>query len=97
MRAVGFAASPELRTYYYVACGLCLFVVWRAPAWSAPVVVLESAVHVTALCAAVLFAPYLDGPVVSLSQLALDFLISGTAGTLAFYRALARLPRVRAE
>ena len=96
VRAVGFAAWPELRALYYAACGLCFVVTWRAPAWSAPVTLLESSVNVTVLCASVLFAPYLgNAPLeapVNLAQLALNFAISGTAGTLAFYQSIGRLP-----
>jgi hypothetical protein len=97
VRAVGFAAWPELRTLYYAACGLCGLVTWRAPTWSAPVTLLESSVNVTVLCASVLAPSYLFAlhggheSLPSLPQLALNFLISGTAGTLAFYQALARL------
>ena len=102
VRAVGFAASPELRSLYYAACGLCWLVSWRAPNWSAPVMLLESSVNVTVLCASVLFAPYLGlalgaspESLVSLPQLAINFLIAGSAGTLAFYQSLARLPGTR--
>jgi hypothetical protein len=97
VRAVGFAAWPELRALYYVACGLCGWVTWRAPAWSAQVTLLESSVNVTALCLSVLFAPWLcfegaPGAPPSLAQLLLNFLIAGSAGTLAFYQALWSLP-----
>lgn len=95
VRAVGFAAWPELRALYYAACGLCGWVAWRAPAWSAPVTLLESSVNVTVLCASVLapgwgVAP--EGAAASLPQLLLNFAISGSAGTLAFYQSLSRLP-----
>jgi len=102
VRAVGFAAWPELRALYYAACGLCWLVTWRAPTWSAPVMLLESSVNITVLCASVLFAPYLGlalggspESLVSLPQLAINFLIAGSAGTLAFYQSLARLPGTR--
>lgn len=95
VRAVGFAAWPELRAFYYVACALCGWVAWRAPAWAAPVTLLESSVNVTVLCASVLapgwgLAP--EDAAASLPQLAINFLISGTAGTLAFYQSLWSLP-----
>lgn len=98
VRAVGFAAWPELRALYYAACGLCGWVTWRAPAWSAPVTLLESSVNVTVLCAAVLFAPYLGWSsgtpesTPNLTQLLLNFAISGSAGTLAFYQSMWSLP-----
>ena len=96
VRAVGFAAWPELRAAYYAACGLCGWVTWRAPAWSAPVTLLESSVNVTVLCASVLLAPWLaveGSPAAppSFEQLLANFAIAGTAGTLAFYQALQRL------
>jgi hypothetical protein len=94
VRAVGFAAWPELRALYYGVCGVCWWVVWRFPAWSGPVTLLESSVNLTVLCAAVLFAPWLafeGSPAAppSLAQLAANFLIAGSAGTLAFYQAMA--------
>jgi hypothetical protein len=99
VRAVGFSAWPEARTLYYAACGACWWVVWRFPAWSAPVTLLESSVNLTVLCAAVLFAPWLafeGSPAAppSFRQLLANFAIAGTAGTLAFYQALWRLPEV---
>jgi len=92
VRAVGFAAWPELRSLYYLACGLCWLVTWRAPAWSAAVTLLESSVNVTVLCASVLapgwgLAPEGTLPA-GLPQLVLNFGIAGTAGTLAFYQSL---------
>jgi len=99
VRAVGFAAWPELRALYYAACGLCWWVSWRAPAWTPPVMLLESSVNVAVLCASVLFAPYLGlapfgaaEPPPNLAQLAINFMISGSAGTLAFYQSLWSLP-----
>jgi hypothetical protein len=97
VRAVGFAAWPELRALYYAACGVCWWITWRAPAWSAAVTLVESSVNVTLLCATVLFAPFLGAlhgaaePLASLPQLVLNFLIAGSAGTLAFYQSLGRL------
>jgi hypothetical protein len=95
VRAVGFAAWPELRTAYYAACGLCWLVTWKAPAWSALVTLLESSVNVTALCASVLAPGWGLAPehLASLPQLVINFGISGGAGTLAFYQALAGLQR----
>jgi hypothetical protein len=102
VRAVGFAAWPEARTLYYVACGACWWVVWRFPAWSAPVTLVESSVNLTVLCAAVLFAPWLTvegSPAAppSFGQLLANFAIAGSAGTLAFYQALGRLAELGAE
>jgi hypothetical protein len=103
VRVVGFAAWPELRALYYAACGLCFVVTWRAPAWSAPVTLLESSVNVTVLCASVLFAPHLGWAsgtpeaTPDLRQLLLNFAISGSAGTLAFYESLGRLPGASPE
>lgn len=99
VRAVGFAAWPEARAVYYAACGACWWMVWRFPAWSAPVTLLESSVNVTVLCAAVLFAPWLtvEGSPAApprLDQLVLNFAIAGTAGTLAFYQSMSRLPEI---
>lgn len=95
VRAVGFEAWPELRALYYAACGLCGWVTWRAPAWSAPVTLLESSVNVTVLCASLLapawgIAP--EGAAASLPQLVINFMISGSAGTLAFYQSMWSLP-----
>jgi hypothetical protein len=95
VRAVGFAAWPELRALYYAACGLCGWVTWRAPAWSAPVTLLESSVNVTVLCASLLAPGWgiaSENAAASLPQLVVNFMISGSAGTLAFYQSLARLP-----
>jgi len=99
VRAVGFAAWPEARTLYYLVCGACAWIVWRFPAWSAPVTLAESSVNLTVLCAAVLFAPWLaveGSPAAppSFGQLLANFAIAGTAGTLAFYQALGRLPQI---
>jgi hypothetical protein len=99
VRAVGFAAWPELRTLYYLVCGACWWIVWRFPAWSAPVTLVESGVNLTVLCAAVLFAPWLTvegSPAAppSFGQLLANFAIAGTAGTLAFHQALSRLPEI---
>jgi hypothetical protein len=98
VRAVGFAAWPELRAFYYVLCGLCGWLAWRAPAWAAPVTLLESSVNVAVLCASLLapgwgLAP--EGAAANLPQLVINFLISGTAGTLAFYQSLWSLPGAR--
>lgn len=95
VRAVGFAAWPELRALYYAVCGLCGFVVWRWPAWAAPVTLLESSVNVTVLCASVLapgwgLAP--EAAAATLPQLLINFAIAGSAGTLAFYQSLWSLP-----
>jgi hypothetical protein len=99
VRAVGFAAWPEARTLYYVACGACGWVVWRFPAWSAPVTLIESSVNLTVLCAAVLFAPWLaleGSPAAppSFGALLANFAIAGSAGTLAFHQSMSRLPDI---
>jgi len=98
VRAVGFAAWPELRALYYLACGACWLVVWRAPAWSAPVTLVESSVNVGVLVLSVM-APYYalaleaePGAVAGLPQLMINFMISGSAGTLAFYQSMWALP-----
>jgi hypothetical protein len=98
VRAVGFAAWPELRAFYYVLCGACGWVAWRWPAWAAPVTLLESSVNVTVLCASVLapgwgLAP--EGAPAGLPQLLINFAIAGSAGTLAFYQSLWSLSGAR--
>ncbi len=98
LRAVGFAAWPELRAIYYLACFACGVLVRVRPSWSAPVTLAESSVNVTALLLAV-FAPMLsaaDGDfsqLASYPQLLANFAISGSAATLAFYQSLYALPR----
>ncbi len=97
VRAVGFAAWPELRGLYYGACCLCWLICWRAPSWSAPVALLESSVNVTVLCASVLAPTWgfalgaSPQSLANLPQLVINFLISGSAGTLAFYQSMGSL------
>jgi hypothetical protein len=97
VRAVGFEAWPALRALYYLACGLCWLVTWRAPEWSALVTLLESSVNVFVLIASLLARYYvfaLQGaaaPVVSLPEHVINFLISGGAGTLAFHQSMSAL------
>ncbi len=97
VRAVGFAAWPELRGLYYAACGVCCLVCWRAPSWSAPVTLLESSVNVTVLCASVLAPTWglalgnSPASPANLAQVVINFLISGSAATLAFYQSIENL------
>ncbi len=94
VRAVGFAAYPGLRAFYYGVCAFCWWIARFAPAWSGPVTLLESSVNVGTLIVSVL-APYyvfaLQGApehLASLPELILNFLVSGSAGVVAFYQSL---------
>ena len=101
VRAVGFAAYPTLRMIYYLACLLSGLVVRLFPAWSAPVTLAESTINLTALMISVLTPLYtfdVEDPSASLiafPQLAINFMISGTAAMLAWYQSLYAIPGLR--
>ncbi len=94
VRAVGFEAHPELKTVYYLVATLCGVLLRLFPTWSAPVTLAESTINVTALMISVLSPLYTFdveqgiGPSTGLVPLVINFLIAGTAGTLAFYQSL---------
>ncbi len=98
VRAVGFEAHPGLKTVYYVAATLCGVLLRMFPAWSAPVTLAESTVNVSALMISVLSPLYTFdveqgiGPSTGLVPLVINFLVAGTAGTVAFYQSLYALP-----
>lgn len=101
VRAVGFEAHPGLKTVYYVVATLCGVLLRAFPAWSAPVTLAESTVNVSALMISVLSPLYTFdveqgiGPSNGLVPLVMNFLIAGTAGTLAFYQSLSALSAPR--
>jgi hypothetical protein len=86
---------------YYLACLLCGMVVRLLPTWSAPVTLAESTVNITALMISVLvplFTFDVENPspsFVAFPQLAINFMISGTAAILAWYQSLYALPILR--
>jgi hypothetical protein len=101
LRAVGFANVPGLRAVYYAVCISCAAVIRIRPGWAAPITLTESAVNLTALCTAILSAYYIaaldQGSMAQLErmpELLLNFVIAGSAGTIAFYQSMARLPGV---
>jgi len=83
---------------YYVVCLLCGVVIRLWPAWSASVTLVESTINITALMISALAPLYpFDvgtgvGLPVDLSQLAINFMISGTAVLIAWYQSLHALP-----
>lgn len=101
VRAVGFAANPTLRMIYYLACLLSGVVIRLFPAWSAPVTLAESTINLTALMISVMTPLYTfnfddpSGPPIALPQLAINFMISGTAAMLAWYQSLYAIPGLR--
>jgi hypothetical protein len=101
VRAVGFAAYPTLRMIYYLACLLSGLVVRLFPAWSAPVTLAESTINLTALMISVLTPLYtfdVEDPsesLIAFPQLAINFMISGTAAILAWYQSLYAIPGLR--
>lgn len=86
---------------YYLVCLLCGIGVRLFPAWSAPVTLVESTVNITALVISVLTTLYTfdvenpSRPFVTLPQLVIDFMISGTAALVAWYQSLYALPGLR--
>ncbi len=103
VRAVGFAAYPTLRMIYYLACLLFGLVIRLFPAWSAPVTLAESTINITALTISVLTPLYTfdvedpSGPLIAFPQLAINFMISGTAAVLAWYQSLYAIPGLRSR
>ncbi|MBH0177715.1 MAG: hypothetical protein HP491_07560 [Nitrospira sp.] len=103
VRAVGFAAYPTLRMIYYLACLLSGVVIRLFPAWSAPVTLAESTINLTALMISVMTPLYTfdvddpSGPLIALPQLAINFMISGTAAMLAWYQSLYAIPGLRSR
>lgn len=101
VRAVGFEAHPGLKTVYYFVATLCGVLLRLFPTWSAPVTLAESTVNVAALMISVLSPLYTFdieqgiGPSTGLVPLVTNFLIAGTAGTLAFYQSLYAIPSYR--
>lgn len=99
LRAVGFADSPTLRTTYYAACLGCGLFAHLWPALAGPVTLAESAINVTSLILSVLTPIYtfdLETPNAALAsypEIVANFLISGSAATVAFYQSLYRLQR----
>jgi len=98
VRAVGFAAYPDLRTVYYTVCFLCGMVIRLLPSWSVPVTLAESTINVTALLISTLSPLYtfdVESPspsLISIPQLVINFMISGTAALIAWYQSLYALP-----
>lgn len=94
LRAAGFADSPTLRTSYYAACLGCGLLARLWPALAGPVTLAESAVNVTSLMLSVLTPLYtfdLEAPdprLASYPEIVANFLISGSAATVAFYQSL---------
>ncbi len=94
LRAVGFAESPTLRTSYYAACLGCGLLAHFWPALAGPVTLAESVVNVTSLMLSVLTPLYSldieapDARLASYPETVANFLISGSAATVAFYQSL---------
>jgi hypothetical protein len=94
LRAAGFADSPALRTSYYAACLGCGLLAHLWPALAGPVTLAESAINVTSLILSVLTPLYtfdIDVPdtrLASYPEIVANFLISGSAATVAFYQSL---------
>ena len=103
VRVVGFAAYPTLRMTYYLACLLFGLVIRLFPAWSAPVTLAESTLNITALMISVLTPLYTfdienpSGSLTAFPQLAINFMISGTAAVLAWYQSLYAIPGLRSR
>ncbi|MBI3356127.1 MAG: hypothetical protein HY038_05050 [Nitrospirae bacterium] len=103
VRAVGFAAYPTMRMVYYLVCLLCGMVVRLLPAWSAPVTLAESSVNITITALMISVPTPLSTfdvenpsrPPVAFPQLAINFMISGTAALVTWYQCLYALPGLR--
>lgn len=101
VRAAGLADYPGMRIAYYALCVICALVVRLAPPWSAPVTLAESTVNIVMLILSVLMPLYTfdeeTAPALSAAypQIVANFLIAGTAATVAFYQSLYALPRTR--
>lgn len=98
LRAVGFAAHPQLRVVYYLICLFCGLASRLRPAWSAPVTLVESTINLTTLMIALLSPYYVfalrghpEALLVS-PGLVVNFVIAGSAGVVAFYQSLWALP-----
>jgi len=98
IRATGLAEYPGMRFAYYALCVGCALALRLAPAWSAPVTLAESALNITLLILSVLMPLYTFDPEnatdlhATYPKVVANFLISGAAGTVAFYQSLYALP-----